>query len=381
MGAGLLNTSFKDADDIAEAVARPDRDIVKERIATEVQIQREIADGTGSITSIAVQAQRDSGLQARAEAEKKDKKGGIDMTTRLILLNQQIEALDFKIGELESRIDDIEDRIFSPEEQAAFNALPPEDRYAAKDQAMRDKVASGEITQAAYYEWKRLQEELKATKQQKAEVEAEHAELSRDADQTTERELSGDIRSAGEAARTATLSEDQQASLDTATNEAIAAADKTEGLEQRMLTLEDLEQYKRTDEYTARIDEFIENADPEIISQELKDNPDSEISARIGLRNFYEDLSFLDEYKGTDDYQMYVQMAVDDAPESVREALRNEPNLNEELTTALYKPYSDETDAEQRSTSASPKRETDEPSGQSTTDPNPDLAAKPMGLG
>jgi hypothetical protein len=164
MGAGLLNTSFQDADDIAEAVARPDRDIVKERIATEVQIQREIADGTGSITSIAVQAQRDSGLQARAEAEKKDKNRGIDITTQLIMLQQQAEQLQAEMGA-------IEEEVFSKEELAYLNGLPPEQRRDAAKDILDRKLANGEITPDQHRRWMDKDREIRdnAAKQEAAQ--------------------------------------------------------------------------------------------------------------------------------------------------------------------------------------------------------------------
>jgi hypothetical protein len=167
MGAGLLNTSFQDADDIAEAVAQPNRDMVAERRETEIQMQRETADGSGSIINATV---RDAALRASlmetaaGKTGKKDKKGGIDFTTQLILLNQQIAELDAQIAEYEKQIADIENNVFTPMEMVAFDALPPEDRRSAIDQAMRDKVANGEMNQAEYDRWKRLQDKLNAAK-------------------------------------------------------------------------------------------------------------------------------------------------------------------------------------------------------------------------
>ena len=90
----------------------------------------------------------------------------------------------------------------------------------------------------------------------------------------------------------------------------------------------------------------------------------------------------MDEFKGTPDYQMYVQMAVDDAPENIREALRNEPNLSEELTTALYEPYTDELEAEkQTAETANADPITVSAPETTTTEQGQDSAAKPFGLG
>lgn len=99
-----MDNPHADKNDIAATVAQPNRDIVAERMETERQIQREIMNGDGSVTSIAVQAQKDSGLTARAEAEKRREKGGIDITTQLILLNQQIAELDLLIDDLQDQI-------------------------------------------------------------------------------------------------------------------------------------------------------------------------------------------------------------------------------------------------------------------------------------
>ena len=108
-------------DEIAGAdVAQPNRDMVKERIATEEQIQREIADGTGSITNLTVRdtAQWTSLAQTAAQKEK-DKKGGIDITTQLVLLQQQIEALQRQIDFYEGENDRLRDEIDEIDQLAA----------------------------------------------------------------------------------------------------------------------------------------------------------------------------------------------------------------------------------------------------------------------
>jgi hypothetical protein len=74
-------------------------------------------------------------------------------------------------------------------------------------------------------------------------------------------------------------------------------------------------------------------------------------------------------------------MAVDDAPESVREALRKEPNLSEELATALYQPYSDELDAKGQTETASVAPKVSEPVEPGSGEPGQEPAAKPLSLG
>ena len=57
--ASYLTGTYTEA--VAEAVARPNRDMVAERRETEIQMQREIADGSGSIINATV---RDAALRA-----------------------------------------------------------------------------------------------------------------------------------------------------------------------------------------------------------------------------------------------------------------------------------------------------------------------------
>lgn len=377
--ARTLNPTFRDADnltddggygaslraerdEIADAVAQPNRDIVAERIATETQIQREIADGTGSITNIAVQAQKSGGLHSLTEAQKKEKKGGIDITTQLILLNQQIEALQRQIDFYENENERLQEEINEIDQLAAdikAGRVAPDDPRLDEYGITPHDLANGGISALEKLDEQRKtreqeiaenQAKIDDAKQEQAGLETEAKELHANAKAVAEQTLGENIMKAGEERRSATLSDEQKSEIEDSIRGARTAADKTEGLEQRKLTLEDLDQFKGTDEYTAKIDKFIASADPHTLLKILTDperNP--EVEVRIQLKNFKSDLSQLDQFKGSEDYEMYVQMAVDDAPEAVREALRKEPDLDEAIVAALYEPYSDTIDKPDKS--------------------------------
>jgi hypothetical protein len=182
--------------------------------------------------------------------------------------------------------------------------------------------------------------------------------------------------------RTATLSSQQVEEIDTVRRTNEDTADRKAELELKNLELSDLDQYKGTDQYHTKVDEFIAGASAatiELIANDPASDP--ALVERIGLHNFYEELSYLEDVKGTPDYQMYVQMAVDDAPESVRDTLRNEPNLSEELATALYQPYSDELDAKEQTQTAAVEPPAAETTAPNTSEPNREPATTPLSLG
>jgi len=331
-------------DEIAEAVARPSRDIVAERIETEEQIRREIMNGDGSITSIAVQAQKDGGLQARTEAEKRKDKG-VDVAL-IAMLNDKIAALDLKLDELEGKLDATEQLLNLLDKGETLDPNNPEHKKLMDAAGIPENQREGLTREELLAHQERLQQEWKATQEQKAEAEAQlRQHTDHDLSDIQERaEANGDTQAVENTdGRNKYLTADERSEGIALAREAIDAAEKNEDVEQRLLTLEDLDQFKGTDEYAAKIDEFIASADVATIER-LADDPttDPTVIERIGLHNFYDELSYLDDFKGTPDYQMYVQMAVDDAPESVRDALRREPDLSEEIQTALYEPYSDE---------------------------------------
>lgn len=106
----------------------------------------------------------------QAKATEQQRKNRADMFY-LALLQAQIDQLNEEIAVLDERITEFEDRHFTDEERAYFATLSEEDRFAAKDKAMRDKLANGEITQAEYDQWKTWNEQRAAKMQDRDRVE------------------------------------------------------------------------------------------------------------------------------------------------------------------------------------------------------------------
>ncbi|MGB0696270.1 MAG: hypothetical protein ACPGOY_11515 [Rhodospirillaceae bacterium] len=86
-------------------------------------------------------------------------------------LQAQMDALDAKIAALRNKIDDFEEKHFTAEELAYFASLPEEDQFDAKNDAMKDKLARGEITQAEYDAWLDWSQDHDAMKAQRAAME------------------------------------------------------------------------------------------------------------------------------------------------------------------------------------------------------------------
>ena len=74
-------------------------------------------------------------------------------------LDGEIAAFDLHIAELKEEIRGIEAVIFTAEELAKFDALSAEERFAAMDAAMREKVGNGKMSEADYQKWLALNEE------------------------------------------------------------------------------------------------------------------------------------------------------------------------------------------------------------------------------
>lgn len=324
-----------------------------------------LASGAGALSGkIRDDMNGKAGERLKRQAE--DKKRKARDAEYMMLLQAQIADLEKRLGDLYNERDRLMDRYLSPEERAAVAALPPEKQTDAIKQLMRDKLANGQLTPAEYEQWQtdwdRNEREIRDTK---AEIDGKRSELNAGVDRLKQQ---GEILTIDAKPHT----------LDVRYSEIAALEKKAGNLEGQKLALGDLENYHGPDR-VKMIDEFIAGASAttlELIAQNSESNP--VIASRIGLHNFYEELSSLDSFKGTPDYQMYVQIAVDDAPDSVRELLRTETHLSEELATALYKPYSDELDEKPGVETKSAESPT---SDSSVKTHDNILVAKPLSLG
>lgn len=279
-----------------------------------------------------IQARQDS-AKARADAH------------YMALLQAQIAALDVQIGDLEdalgylARTEDVEGTM---EKQGVQSAIEAWEKRTGRKFDPNGPDAANILKDI-------IEDDIKAKKQQKAEAEQEAQLLNDEIDHKRELAESNDSelveKNRSYEGRSETTDQDTREDRKAATKDLIQVTSDIEDLEQRRLALEDLAQYKGTPEYVEKIDEFIENSAAKTLMGLMTDlDGDPDIQIRIGLRNLKAELAEWDEYKGTPDYTTYIEISVSEAPEAVREALKNDPDLDEKVVAALYKPYSDTMD-------------------------------------
>lgn len=129
------------------------------------------------------------------------------------------------------------------------------------------------------------------------------------------------------------------------TRDATTLAAKTNDLESYKLELMNLEESKGQPDYIAQIDDFVADAGALTLDRILEySGADDLLKTRIRLFQLKSELADLEEFKDTPDYSAYVQLAISEAPNEVRQALQNEQNLNDEIATALYESFSDTLD-------------------------------------
>lgn len=261
---------------------------------------------------------------------------------QLLALQAQLEELNFQIGQLEdalgylTRTGDVEGTMEKPGVQSAIDAW--EKRTGRKFDPNDPDAAN--ILKGI------IEDDIKAKKEQKAEAEQKAQILNDDIDEKRELKAATDAKfaelSESRSVRDGDLSETQYDQREKVIDEAKQAASKAEDLEERLVELIDKGQTGHIDE----VNKLLSEAEEDVLS-EVVNNPDKypEISTRVALAALKEQLSYLDGYKGTPEYQQFVEIALSTVSDEVKEALRNEPDLDEELVAALYEPYSDELEA------------------------------------
>ncbi|NQW11390.1 MAG: hypothetical protein HQ481_16110 [Alphaproteobacteria bacterium] len=266
--------------------------------------------------------------RAKRQAAEEKRKERYETAMYLAMLQQQIDDLNRQIADYDRRIADIEDRVFTPEERAMLDTLPADQRREKADAIMQQRLADKKVTQAEYDEWKRLQE---ARTEAKADLAEKQAELSAG---------TAKLHAAGGSVEI----EGPKSQLDTQYTNLANQASKVGELEQRTMTLEGLTSYRGSDR-NQRIDELVASLD-EVTLDGLKVDSQvgDDVKVRIGILESKRLISSLDEFKGTPDYQLYVTQVINDLPKPVQDALRNESDLNAEITAALYEPFSDTLD-------------------------------------
>jgi len=84
----------------------------------------------------------------------------------------ELQKLYDERDEIQARIDEMEEQVFTREELAAFKDLPEEERFEAKRQSMLEKLNNGEITQEFYDKWFE-ENSLKTAVEKQIEIEME----------------------------------------------------------------------------------------------------------------------------------------------------------------------------------------------------------------
>lgn len=117
--------------------------------------------------------------------------------------------------------------------------------------------------------------------------------------------------------------------------------------EMAILTLEELLQHEGQPDYIEKIDAFINDSSERTLNSLFSDvNLSNEIRVRIELKFLKEQLAELDEIKDEPYYAEEVNAVLSEATESARNALRNEPDLSEEVVAYfLYQSDSEEQSA------------------------------------
>lgn len=348
---GVLRARFGEAvtDGAGDPVSVIDRRLAQERELINQHLQRADEMGEKTLGPVAAAAQGQAQLRQR---EKEKEKKGLDPLT--LMLMQDIARIEREIASLEARIDAIEERVFTAEERARFEALPEEERRRAKDAAMRERVARGEMTQAEYEEWQKLQDEI-AAKRKELEVKKEQYNdltLANDTGKSIDftkphyDDLVNSYLTAGhEFNRESPSEEDISALRQFELRKSAKEDQQLAQSEKRVVTLEGLADYKGADRIQ-KIDDFIKNAGHDLLSK-IENDPttNDEIKTRIGVMNLKTELAEIEaELQGAPELAEEINFAIANAPDNVREALANEENLSPVVTSALYKPFSDTLD-------------------------------------
>tara|TARA_R110001592_G_scaffold338233_1_gene625189 strand:- start:10812 stop:12044 length:1233 start_codon:yes stop_codon:yes gene_type:complete len=271
-----------------------------------------------------------TGLGAKEkEAARLQTKLRADASARMQQILALQAALNERLEDLYEERSGLLDRHLSPEEKAAIEDLPEDQQNHAAIEAHKRLLAEGKITQEEYDAWLKEWQEVHGKIQK---VKAQQSELAENLSNET-------------AAQNIQDKADVGADLLSVAEKLVEKTGEREQLEQQKLTLEDLEHFKGTEDYVRQIDAFVSDAGPLTLDRILEDSGVNDLlKTRINLFQLKGELADLEEFKGTTDYPAYVQLAISEAPSEVRQALRNEQNLNDEVAAALYESFSDTLD-------------------------------------
>ena len=126
----------------------------------------EVRSGYVELTGLGAAAEK-AKRQRQAEEKRRER---AETAMYLAMLQDRINDLDRQIADYGHKIDDFENRHLTPEEKVAINALPEDQRLAAKDAAFRRKVADGTMAQADFDRWTDWYAKRQEAQDQKAEL-------------------------------------------------------------------------------------------------------------------------------------------------------------------------------------------------------------------
>ncbi|WPZ34518.1 hypothetical protein T8K17_25250 [Thalassobaculum sp. OXR-137] len=206
------------------------------------------------------------------------------------------------------------------------------------------------MSSAEYEEWLRLRADVA---DQKDELARKNRELRRVHSQTyndiRERAELGGVPEAmtDRSGREGLMDVAEITAADRHTEEVISVTDALVGSELRLLELVRLAKAEPSAEALAEIDGFIASLDEASLDALVYDtDTDPLIQTRAGILQVKRQLATLDDLKGTSAYVDSVEMIVSDMPEKVREALRMEPGLDDQLASSMYRSFSETLDQE-----------------------------------
>lgn len=153
----------------------------------------------GNLTIDAAASNSSIAAPRKEEEEKRSRQN--ELVQLLAQLDAQIQAIDTRLGEIDNRLAEIEqdmsaieDGVLDADDRARLeNAASPEEYDAIMEQIMREKLASGELSEEHFALWMQLREERdqlrdeqQELKDQKNELENERDDIERDIAQLRE---------------------------------------------------------------------------------------------------------------------------------------------------------------------------------------------------
>lgn len=280
-------------------------------------------DRRAEMSGIRVGRIETTGLGAKEkEAARLQSKLRADASARMQQILALQAALNERLEDLYEERSDLLDRHLSPEEKAAIEALPEDEQNHAAIEAHKRLLAEDKITQEEYDAWLKEWQEVHGKIQK---VKAQQSELAENLSNET-------------AAQNIQDKADVGADLLSVAEKLVEKTGEREQLEQRKLTLEDLDRYKGTPEYIEKIDNFLDAADKKTLAELYRRTDLSpEISERVAVHRFNSMYERIQSLKGTDKYERALEGILGRTKDVTKQALIADEETPEDIIAAIYK--------------------------------------------